>query len=181
MLRYAVSGESQDKFMAGRKSKTQQTRTLIAAAMTKATRKGGVVLQQLMAKVRSDNQKIIDSESDALIDEQMLAIARQYGNLRSGASSSVLPDLFGEYPMGECVTIFVVDKDGTTQSLLTPVELITLDQAIEHVASHKQTPKRSRRLLAMERAIKDLSPFGTGDSTFAECWKAKAAKAKKSG
>lgn len=126
-----------------------------------------------MAAVRKENPKVIAAESDALIDDQMLAIARQYGNLRSGASSSVQSDLFGEYPMGECVTLRVVDKDGTPQSLLTPVEQITLDQARAYLESHKQKPKRSRRLLAMERAIKDLSSFGNGDSTFAECWKAK--------
>lgn len=167
--------------MAGSKSKTPQTRTLIAAALRKATSRGGAVYSQVVATVLKENPKIIEAESPALIEAQMLSIARQYGNLHAKSSSNVEPDLFGEYPMGPCVYIDVTDKNGSTQQKLVPAEKITLDQGRKYLETHKQRPKRSRRLFAMERAIKELSPYGTGDSTFAECWKAKAAKAKKTG
>jgi hypothetical protein len=105
----------------------------------------------------------------------MKAIARRYGNLRPGSSSNFQPDFFDEYPISECVTIPVAGKDGITQSVLLRVDHLTIDQGKEYVAAHKRTPKQSKRIVAMERAIRELSPFGTGASTFGECWKASKA------
>ncbi|HWD26548.1 MAG TPA: hypothetical protein VG387_05245 [Rhizomicrobium sp.] len=167
--------------MAGSKPKTPQIRTLIAAAVEKAMNSGGAIPHQIVAAIRKNNPKAIAAETDAMVDMAMLSIVRQYGNLRAGSASVAQPDFFREYPVSESVIVPMAGKNGVVDKTVVRVDRLTIDQAREHVAQYKRKTAKSKRIVALERAIKDLAPYGTGDSTFAECWKAKMAKAKKTG
>lgn len=164
--------------MAGSKSKTPQTQMHIAAALNKTTRKA-MSLDEVVAHVRKEHPDAIEAEANALIDMAMRAIARRHTNFRPGSASDGQLELFAEYAVSEKVIIPLADKNGVLRATPIPVEKLTLDQAREYVEAHKRTPKKSKRLAAMERLIKDVSPYGTGDSTLSECWKAKVAKDKK--
>ena len=152
----------------------------IAAALNKTTRKA-MSLDEVVANVRREHPGAIEAEANALIDMAMRAIARRHTNFRPGSASGAQLELFVEYAVSERVIIPVADKSGVMRATPVRVEQLTLDQAREYVEAHKRTPKRSKRLTAMERLIKDVSPYGTGTSTLNECWKAKAARAKRAG
>jgi hypothetical protein len=142
--------------------------------MDKATRKGAT-LDQIVATVRKEHPGAIKAETDALIDIAMRTIANQYGNLHPGSSSNVQLEFFAEYAVSESVMIPMPDKDGVPRSMRLRVDHLTLDQAREYVDAHQRKPKRSKRIVAMERIIHDLSPFDAGNSTIGECWKASKA------
>jgi hypothetical protein len=140
--------------------------------MNRATRKKGAILDQIATTIRKEHPKVIEAEGDALIDMAIRAIANQYSNLRPGSSSSAQLEFFAEYAVSERVTIPVTDKDGVTRSASVRVDQLTLDQARRYLQAHQRAPRRSKRLIAMERLVRDVSPYGTGASTIAECWKA---------
>jgi hypothetical protein len=153
----------------------------IAEIVNKAARKP-VSIEEIVERFRKEHPQIIREETDALVDSALRRIANEICNLSSGRPDIKQLELFGEYGVSRTVKIILPDKGGAMRPVRVRLDALTLEQADQYIAEHSQLRKPSKRIIEMERLLKDVRPFDTGGSSVGDCWKAsRTAKAADTG